>query len=187
MQWDFNAAYTLIGGLIGGGGVWGFLKVRSAARAKLARAQLHADGHRDDNDLQREAAAITALKERVAAMEVEMAQLKHDAHVYRRVSHDMAGVANAARLVLVTKFIEVNQILVSNGKPEKYPDPVKAAMEAIDTISGAIVGERQALYDKAERLERLATLQQAAADKQKETITRTDDFGPDNPSPQVLL
>lgn len=142
--------------------MWTYLKSRTSLAS-----------HRDDNQLTRESQAIDALKERVAAMEKEMEILRHDAHVYRRIGHDMADVANAARLVLITKFIEVNETLVECGKPEKYPDPVQAAMEAIDKISRAIVGERQALYDRAEQLEEVSQLQRTEIEAKKETVKKS--------------
>jgi len=54
-----------------------------------------------------------------------------------------------------------------------------AAMDAIDKISNSIVGERQALYDRAEKLEEESQLQKTVIEAKKETIARkaSDDAG----------
>lgn len=156
--------------VISGGGVWSYLKVREASRGKLRRAQAEQASHLDDNKLEREGQAIAALNTSIKGMEDQIQKLSHDVHVYRRVSHDMADIANAVRLVLISKFTEVNEVLAEFGKPKRYADPVRCAMEEVDRIAESFVGERQKVYDRAELLEEKATLEKSVIDAQKNAM-----------------
>ncbi len=163
---------SIVPAILSGGGVWAYLKSRGETRTK-ERIELDDNAvEREKNDAAREKTALELLIGRLSAMEIEVNTIKREARVYRRISHDMSDFANSAQLLLVTEFYRVNEILIACGKPERYEDPVTAATDALKKLSQSIVGERQAIYDKAEAKERESEIEEKVTEVKKETIVK---------------
>lgn len=141
---NFGAAP--ISALLAGGGVWGWLKLRTRLRVRTVQAAIELDRA----GVKREGVLYKHLLERIDFLETEIRGVQREMRIVRKAKHELAAVSNATRMALALKIMEINQVLIDHGKPAKY-DVSRETMRIINEVGQSIIGENERALERAAR------------------------------------